>query len=194
MKQWTHDEFCRMAERNGYYLMRSNGSHSIYVNSEGHHMSIPYKLACVIARRLIKENNLNIVKRKKKMNDNYPPGAANDPNAPYNEIELPKREFNVTVSQTLSRSTKVSTDQYIPVYDYDEDMGTIETYDTSNTNWKEVYENEDFKVQELISILKSYVENDIKNTLPKSVKGRYLARLLKACDGWVEDDYEVIED
>lgn len=194
MKQWTHDEFCRMAERNGYYLMRSNGSHSIYVNSEGHHMSIPYKLACVIARRLIKENNLNIVKRKKKMNDNYPLGTANDPNAPYNEIEPPKREFSVTVSQTLSRSTKVSTDQYIPVYDYDEDMGTIETYDTSNTNWKEVYENEDFKIQELISILKSYVENDIKNTLPKSVKGRYLARLLKACDDWVEDDYEVIED
>lgn len=194
MKQWTHDEFCRMAERNGYYLMRSNGSHSIYVNSEGHHMSIPYKLACVIARRLIKENNLNIVKRKKKMNDNYPLGAANDPNAPYNEIEPPKREFNVTISQTLSRSTKVSTDQYIPVYNYDEDMGTIETYDTSNTNWKEVYENEDFKIQELISILKSYVENDIKNTLPKSVKGRYLARLLKACDDWVEDDYEVIEE
>lgn len=128
------------------------------------------------------------------MNDNYPLGAANDPNAPYNEIEPPKREFNVTISQTLSRSTKVSTDQYIPVYDYDEDMGTIETYDTSNTNWKEVYENEDFKIQELISILKSYVENDIKNTLPKSVKGRYLARLLKACDGWVEDDYEVIEE
>jgi predicted RNA binding protein YcfA (HicA-like mRNA interferase family) len=55
-----------MAERNGFYYMRSNGSHSIYVNKEGHHMSIPLKLACVIARRLIKENNLNIyVKRKK---------------------------------------------------------------------------------------------------------------------------------
>ena len=65
MKQWTHDEFCKMAMRNGFYYMRSNGSHSIYVNKEGHHMSIPLKLACVIARRLIKENKLNInLKRK----------------------------------------------------------------------------------------------------------------------------------
>ena len=67
VKQWTHDEFCRMAEKNGFYYMRSNGSHSIYVNKEGHHMSIPYKLVWVIARRLIKENNLDTnLKRKKK--------------------------------------------------------------------------------------------------------------------------------
>lgn len=67
MRQYTHDEFCRIAERNGYYFMRQSGSHSIYVNSEGHHMSIPLKLACVIARRLIKENNLKVnFKRKKK--------------------------------------------------------------------------------------------------------------------------------
>ena len=192
MKQWTHDEFCRMAERNGYYFMRSNGSHSIYVNSEGHHMSIPYKLACVIARRLIKENNLNIV--RKKMKDNYPLGAANDPNAPYNEVIPPKRKFHVTISQTLSRSTEVSTSQYIPVYDFDEDMGTMETCDTSDTNWKEVYEEEEYKLQELLSELKSYIEKDMKNTLPTSSKGKHLSRLLKACDGWIEDDYEVIEE
>jgi len=58
MKQWTHDEFCRMARRNGFYYRRNNGSHSIYVNKGGHHMSVPYKLACVIAKRLIKENKL----------------------------------------------------------------------------------------------------------------------------------------
>ena len=67
MKQWTHDEFCKMAERNGFYYMRSNGSHSIYVNKEGHHMSIPLKLACVIARRLIRENNLNIYTKRRKL-------------------------------------------------------------------------------------------------------------------------------
>lgn len=67
MKQWTHDEFCKMIEKNGFYYVRSSGSHSIYVNQEGRHISIPYKLACVIARRLIKENNLDIdLKRKKK--------------------------------------------------------------------------------------------------------------------------------
>lgn len=60
MKQWSYNEFCKMAEKNGYYYTRCKGSHSIYTNNEGHHMSIPYKLAMVIARRLIRENNLNI--------------------------------------------------------------------------------------------------------------------------------------
>ena len=40
MKQWTHTEFCKMAERNGFYYMRHNGSHSIYVNAEGNHISV----------------------------------------------------------------------------------------------------------------------------------------------------------
>jgi predicted RNA binding protein YcfA (HicA-like mRNA interferase family) len=65
MKQWTHEEFCRMAGKNGFQHMRSAGSHSIYVNNVGHHMSIPKNLSCVIARRLIKENNLNINLKKK---------------------------------------------------------------------------------------------------------------------------------
>jgi predicted RNA binding protein YcfA (HicA-like mRNA interferase family) len=63
MKQWTHAEFCKMIEKNGFHYMRSNGSHSIYINEEGHHMSVPLKLACVIALRLIKENKLNIYKK-----------------------------------------------------------------------------------------------------------------------------------
>lgn len=59
MKQWTHNEFCKMIKMNGFYYIRNNGSHSIYINNAGYHMSIPYKLNSVIARRLIKENNLN---------------------------------------------------------------------------------------------------------------------------------------
>ena len=43
-----------------------NGDHAIYRNDEsGRHISIPKNLECVIARRLIKENNLvtNIKKK-----------------------------------------------------------------------------------------------------------------------------------
>ena len=63
MKQWTHDEFCKLCERNRYYYSRSSGSHDIYVNEKGQHISIPLRIASVIARRLIKENNL-ILKKK----------------------------------------------------------------------------------------------------------------------------------
>lgn len=68
MKQYTSREFIKIAEFNGYYYSRHNGDHAIYRNAEsGRHISIPKNLECVIARRLIKENNLvTDIKRKKK--------------------------------------------------------------------------------------------------------------------------------
>ena len=45
--------------------------------------------------------------------DNYPPGAANDPSAPYNEKTQYGIEFNCIATQTLTMATKISTNQYI---------------------------------------------------------------------------------
>lgn len=58
MKQWTHKEFVRVLRLNGFSYSRHNGDHAIYVNKNGRHVSIPHTLQCVIARRLIRENNL----------------------------------------------------------------------------------------------------------------------------------------
>lgn len=67
MKQYTQREFIRIVKRNGYKYNRHNGDHAIYVNDRGRHVSIPKKLECVIAHRLIKENNLvTDIKKKKK--------------------------------------------------------------------------------------------------------------------------------
>ena len=60
MKQWDVRDFIRMLEKNGYYYSRNNGSHSIYINKSGIHISVPKKIRSVIARRLIKEHNLII--------------------------------------------------------------------------------------------------------------------------------------
>lgn len=66
MKQWKLREFLRVLEKNGYYYSRHNGDHHIYVNKSGRHISVPQRLVEVIARRLIKENNLDINLKKKK--------------------------------------------------------------------------------------------------------------------------------
>lgn len=73
MRQYTSREFIKIVEFNGFYYSRHNGDHAIYVNDRGRHISIPKNLECVIARRLIKENNLvtDIKKKKKKMTLNY---------------------------------------------------------------------------------------------------------------------------
>ena len=59
MKQYTQQEFIKICIANGFYYSRYNGGHAIYVNDKGRHISIPRNLECVIARRLIKENNLD---------------------------------------------------------------------------------------------------------------------------------------
>lgn len=66
MRQYTSREFIKIVEFNGFYYRRHNGDHTIYVNDKGKHISIPKNLECVIARRLIKENNLVIdIKRRR---------------------------------------------------------------------------------------------------------------------------------
>lgn len=67
MKQYTQREFIKICVANGFYYSRHNGGHAIYVNDKGRHISIPNRLECVIARRLIVENNLDInIKKHKK--------------------------------------------------------------------------------------------------------------------------------
>ena len=66
MRQYTSREFIKIVEFNSFYYSRHNGDHAIYVNDNGKHISIPRNLECVIALRLIKENNLVIdIKRRR---------------------------------------------------------------------------------------------------------------------------------
>ena len=67
MRQYTSREFIKIVEFNDFHYSRHSGDHAIYVNDKGRHISIPKNLECVIARRLIKENNLEVnIKRRKK--------------------------------------------------------------------------------------------------------------------------------
>lgn len=63
MKQYARREFVKLVRQNGFEYIRSKGSHDIYYNNKGRHISIPQTLVGVIARRLIRENNL-VSKRK----------------------------------------------------------------------------------------------------------------------------------
>jgi len=107
VRQYTSKEFIKIVKKNGFVLNRYNGDHAIFVNDKGRHISIPKNLECVIARRLIKENNLDInIKRKNKMKESggYPAGAEFDKNAPYNE-EIPIMvDVEVFVSLTMSKT------------------------------------------------------------------------------------------
>lgn len=146
--------------------------------------------------------------------DYYPAGAYNDPNAPYNQEDVPDKDFEVTCSQTLSRTVTVTTNNYVPGasgVDYEPDdeggccaVGWQDPDDTSDTNWAEEYKENGFKTPlELIGLLKEYLEKDLRSIqedmLPndrsyKATKARMLKGLIEECEGWTEDETEFIKE
>ena len=118
----------------------------------------------------------------------YPPGAEFDPRAPWNQVDPPEENFNVTVSQSLSRKAVVCTDNYIPIEDEEEWYP-----DTSDTNWNEEYKNGHYTPLDLIKILKEVLQSNLENGIV--YKKPYITeQIIRDCEGWIEDDYEVVED
>lgn len=117
---------------------------------------------------------------------NYPPGAEGSFSAPWNEPVVPEREFEITISQTLSKLVTVTTDNYIPEVDYE--TGHMYT-NTSETDWYEVYENEHYTIPSLLEHLQVFAEKELKNVSPNSGRGRELQNIISACKDWIVDDY-----
>lgn len=115
----------------------------------------------------------------------YPSGAEYDPHAPWNEHENPEEEFDVTISQTLSKDATVFTSNYNLEIDYDEDGG-YRNIDTTDTPWKEVYEEDHHTPLQLIGFLKRILEGEQVSEILKK-------QLIEECNGWCVDDYEVIK-
>lgn len=123
-------------------------------------------------------------------NYNYPPGADN-PSAPWNEKEPPVREFDVVVSQSLSKQLKIDA-PYVYTKEMD-DMGGFEEIDTSNVNWIEEYSNNGCLTPlELIGEFKKILSNLLNTDITGRTRMQYKS-LLKECDGWVEDECIVEE-
>lgn len=61
MYNYKPREIHRIMKKNGFYLDHYTGSHAIYKNDKGRHISVGLcKCNGMIMRRLIKENNLNL--------------------------------------------------------------------------------------------------------------------------------------
>ena len=130
-------------------------------------------------------------------NSNYPPMSQSEwDNAPWNQNDPEEKEFKVTISQTLSKSTTVTTSDYIPGGYFPETEWDIDGYhtitchepdDTSDTDWRSAYNNEHYTPLGLIQEFKEMLE---KNTPIPETRRKYL---IDECMNWIEDDLEVCE-
>ena len=137
--------------------------------------------------------------------NNYPDGLSDhSPDAPWNEPEVPEKEFEVTCSQSLSKTVSVWTNDYIPGasgVDYEPDdeggyyaSGWQDPDDTSDTNWANEYHANDYHTPlQLIQLLKQVLLNDLEHGIAfKSPK--FTHDLINECEGWTEDETEYTEE
>lgn len=116
-----------------------------------------------MAMTIVEQNNM------KSGNGNYPIGAQYDPNAPWNEPELKEKEIDVTISITLSKTTKI----------------TVHTLDDTN-NLDSNYLKE--CVESLVCL-----PHEIK--LISMLPGVTIpSKIIEDFDNWVVDDFEVIQE
>ena len=100
----------------------------------------------------------------------YPAGAEHDPNAPWNQEDIPAREVEVTVSITLSKTLKIE------VSDYTVDSeGNV---DYSDCNLREAVENQIILPQEAYKYVNPYTFNKHET--------------IEDLSNWDVDDFEVI--
>ena len=127
------------------------------------------------------------------MNDNYPPGAANDPCAPYNE--RPGMETEVTVKTTLIKETVVETSEGHMVCESeiepDGSRSTVSFYETDE-DLKETFLNAH---RSAIQIIRD-CEKICKALLTdgnRFLAGIYIPTLIDDCEEWEEEDFRVNE-
>jgi hypothetical protein len=144
-----------------------------------------------------------LIKEKMYDNYNYPAGADNEM-APWNEPLIPEKDFDITCSQSLSKTVTVTTNNYIPGasgVDYEPDgeggcsaVGWHDPDDTSDTNWADEYhDNDHYTPLQLIELFRKHLENEL-NRMAEVKNEKWIKHLIEECSDWIEDDTEYVED
>ena len=125
------------------------------------------------------------------MKDNYPPGAANDPQAPYNE--RPTEETEVTVKTSLIKETVVETSEGHMVCETEiEPDGTRSTvsFFEPDVDLKEAFLDAHRPAIQIIRDCEKICTQLIK-VGNRYFADIYLPALADDCQDWEEDEFEV---
>lgn len=121
--------------------------------------------------------------------DYYPAGAYNDPNAPYNEVELPDIEVSCEVTVTLTKKdAPVFTDNYIDESD-DEGYKGYEVLD-SYQELADKYDDQHYSLTGLLDELAKYIRGELQGDISRGRRNE-LERMLEDCQGWEEGDTDI---
>ena len=122
------------------------------------------------------------------MSDNYPPGAANDPRAPYNE--KPLLEVDVTAKSTLIKETVVETSECHTVVEREiEADGSYSTiaYEEPEIDLRDAFESEQRRPIQIIRDCQKICQ-ELVRVGNRFFAGIYLPTLVDDCDDWEEEE------
>lgn len=121
----------------------------------------------------------------------YPMGAEHNSSAPYNQKDTSVKEFDVVISQTLSKSTTVYTNDYKEEVDEDEEGKRLVT-NTSDTNWLEAYKENHLTLPNLLKDVREILKDNLRKS--KWNEKKNLKFYIDELSNWVEDEIEVVKD
>ena len=125
--------------------------------------------------------------------NNYPPGAANDPRAPYNE--RPLEEVDVTVKTCLIKETVVETSEGHWVQETEiEPDGTRShvSFFEPDVDLKETFLNAHRSAIQIIRDCKKIAQALLKDG-KRFLAGIYLPTLIDDCEDWEEETFDISE-
>lgn len=110
----------------------------------------------------------------------YPAGAEFDPDAPYNQKDLPEITKSVRCIFTIEKVADLVTDDYLP------DGNDYEMIpDTTSTDWEDEYDKQCHNPLHFFQMLGDFLREELRNIHnPNSYKLRKLCSLLEELDGW----------
>lgn len=113
-------------------------------------------------------------------NSNYPLMSQSEwDNAPWNQENLPEKQFNIVISYTLSKEVSVASTNYDPYGCSGEELLDTPIED---------YNNQHYTIQELLGILKDIAT---KKLADKENINKW-KQIIQDCEDWVVDE-EVAE-
>lgn len=121
-------------------------------------------------------------------NYNYPMGSDTE-DAPWNKDSNPEKEIEVTVSVTLSKTVKISVDDYVVEENADKD-GKYLDYDFSNCDLHKAVEDQVYLPQNLAIVTERLFDQDLD--LKAAGMPMYLKDAVEDCKDWNLDDFEVV--
>ena len=127
------------------------------------------------------------------MSDNYPPGAANDPRAPYNE--RPGMETEVTVKTSLIKETVIETSEghYVRESEIEPDgtRSTVGFYETDE-DLKETFLNAHRSAIQIIRDCEKIAKALLADG-KRFFAGIYIPTLIDDCQDWEEEEIIISE-